>query len=205
MLRRTLTSLALVCAFVLSACSDSTMPTSPNATDELREIPSLSFVNGPATPGESPIERGDAPWCYWCATLDAESNLYTTHQSAYDYFCNAGPVVEWDYQELNNGGHTIINAQARDKPLFIYNMTDMFEHFAAGLDIFCPFLANEWLYQGTQNMTANERYSTDSSSWLYQMSAQGVVYDHDGTRYHFTNRQKRTSDKGWTHQLIQVK
>ena len=33
MLRRTLTSLALVCAFVLSACSDSTMPTSPNATD----------------------------------------------------------------------------------------------------------------------------------------------------------------------------
>ena len=33
MLRRTLTSLALVCAFVLSACSDSTMPTSPDATD----------------------------------------------------------------------------------------------------------------------------------------------------------------------------
>jgi pimeloyl-ACP methyl ester carboxylesterase len=33
MLRRTLTSLALVCAFVLSACSDSTMPTFPEATD----------------------------------------------------------------------------------------------------------------------------------------------------------------------------
>ena len=33
MLRLTLTSLALVCAFVLSACSDSTMPTSPDETD----------------------------------------------------------------------------------------------------------------------------------------------------------------------------
>jgi hypothetical protein len=33
MLRRTLTSLALVCAFVLSACSDSTIPTSPDAAD----------------------------------------------------------------------------------------------------------------------------------------------------------------------------
>ncbi len=33
MLRRTLTPLALVCAFVLSACSDSTMPTSPDTAD----------------------------------------------------------------------------------------------------------------------------------------------------------------------------
>ena len=199
MLRRL--SLAVLVALIAVSCVDT--PTSPNTADQLREFPSLSFVNGPNTPGESPIERGDAPYCYWCATFD--SNFYTTHQSAYEYFCNAGPVVEWDYQELNNGGNTIINAQARNKPLFIYNMADMFEHYAAGLEEFCPFLASEWLYQGTQNMTANERYSTDASSWLYQMSAQGVVYDHDGTRYQFTNRQKRTSDKGWTHQLIQVK
>jgi pimeloyl-ACP methyl ester carboxylesterase len=33
MLRRTLTPLALMCAFVLSACSDSTIPTSPDAAD----------------------------------------------------------------------------------------------------------------------------------------------------------------------------
>ena len=33
MLRRTLTPLALVCAFVLSACSDSKIPTSPDAAD----------------------------------------------------------------------------------------------------------------------------------------------------------------------------
>ena len=33
MLRRTLTPLALVCAFVLSACSDSTIPTSPHTAD----------------------------------------------------------------------------------------------------------------------------------------------------------------------------
>ena len=204
MLRRTLTPLALVCAFVLSACSDSTMPTSPDAADQLPELPTLSFVNGPATPGNSPIERGDAPWCYWCATFD--SNFYTTHQSAFDYFCNAGPIVEWEYQELNNGGNTIINAQARNKPLFIYDTNDFFATYGAGdQEAWCAYLADEWLYQGTQNMTANERYSTDSSSWLYQMSAQGVVYDHHGNRYHFTNRQKRTSDKGWTHRLIQVK
>ena len=33
MLRRTLTPLALVCALVLSACSDSKIPTSPDAAD----------------------------------------------------------------------------------------------------------------------------------------------------------------------------
>ena len=72
MLRRI--SLAFLVALFAVACDEN--PTQPNAIDQLRELPSLSFINGPATPGESPIERGDAPYCYWCATLDAESNLH---------------------------------------------------------------------------------------------------------------------------------
>jgi hypothetical protein len=195
---------AVLALFVAVSCDQ--QPAAPQA-DQVAEAPTLSFVNGPTNPGNSPIDREFDEWCYWCASFDAAEYYYATHQSAYEYFCNAGPTVQWDYQEINNG-RLIVNAQTRDQPLFIYNMTDLFDAYAIGLggdwDSFCTFLTNEWLYQGTHDMNATETWNADLSKGHEQMMGTGMVHDHADNPYTYTEKQKYMQGKGWTHRSIVI-
>lgn len=202
MLRR-LSLVFLVALFVVS-CDQ--QPAAPQA-DQVVELPTLSFVNGPQNPGNSPIDREFDIWCYWCASTDIVRDLYATHQNPWEYFCNAGPTVQWDFQEIDNG-RLIINAQTRGQPLYIFDMSDLFEAYFIGIggdwDSFCTFVADEWLFQGTHDMDANESWNADFSKGLTQMMGTGLVYDHAGNPYTYTEKQKYVEGKGWTHENILV-
>jgi len=198
---------AVLALFVAVSCDQ--QPAAPQA-DQVAELPTLTFINGPQNPGNSPIDREFDEWCFWCATTDVEKDFYATHQSAWEYFCNAGPTVQWDYQEINNG-RLIINAQTRDQPLFIYDMSDFFATYAAGdQEAWCTYLADEWLYEGTHDMTATESWAGEwiVSEGHQQMIGNGQVHDHAGNQYKYSEKQKWMTGKGWTgwtHEYIKIR
>lgn len=197
---------AVLALFVAVSCDQ--QPAAPQA-DQVAELPTLSFVNGPQNPGNSPIDREFDIWCYWCASTDVVRDLYATHQNPWEYFCNAGPTVQWDYQKINNG-REIVNAQTRNQPLYIFDMSDLFDAYAIGLggdwDSFCTFVADEWLFQGTHDMNVTESWSGEwrKSKGHDQMMGTGVVYDHAANEYEYSEKQKYVYGKGWTHAYIIV-
>jgi len=193
-------TLAFLVALLAVSCDQ--QPVGPQS-EQVAELPTLSFINGPQNPGNSPIDRSFDEWCYWCATTDLVRDLYATHQNPWEYFCNGGPLVQWDWQEINNGKQ-IINAQTRGQPLYIFDMSDLFEAFAGEWEAFCTFVADEWLYQGTHDMNANETWNGDFSKGYTQMMGTGLVYDHAGTPYEYSEKQKYMEGKGWTHEYIIV-
>jgi hypothetical protein len=76
----------------------------------------------------------------------------------------------------------------------------LFDAFIAGE--LCPFLADGWLYQGTHDMNLNGSWSADFSKGHEQMMGTGLVYDHAGNPYTYTEKQKYVEGKGWTHESI---
>ncbi len=82
-------------------------------------------------------------------------------------------------------------------------MSDLFTPCNAGFpEPCCTFIRNEWLYQGTHDMTATDKWQDNKA--YQQMMANGFVYDPAGNRYGYREKQKWEPTKGWTHDEILV-
>jgi hypothetical protein len=186
----------------LVAVSCDQQPVEPIGEQAVAEAPTFNFMNGPEIPGKSPVSRfvleGDSH--YWCGSTDPASDLFAFRYDAWDYFCNEGSGhPEWDFQAIDHVNHNY-SGQGGDEPLYIYDMTDLFE--AAD---FCGFLANEWLYHGMMTtMRANESWNGDFTEGIFQFKAHGIVNDPDGNEYRYREHQKWTSNRGWVHEDIVV-
>jgi hypothetical protein len=200
-------TLALI-AFVGTACDQ--QPVEPTA-EEVVDAPVFNFTNGPENPGNSWIAR-EAGWddiCFWCETSDPPgSRLFAAHYQADDVsYCGGSSnwKTPWDYQGGVNGGGVHYLSQTFDQPLFIYDMDALYTACATFPEPCCTFLATGWLYQGTHDMVALERYQ-DNSEYA-QMKGNGFVYDPDGNQYRYREHQKvyyTTEGDDWTHEEIAV-
>jgi len=190
-------------AFLAVSCDQ--QPVAPTSDQTVAEAPAFNFMNGPDRPGKSPISRYEVgEWHYWCGTTDPARDLQAFHYDAWDWFCNEGtghPV--WQIQEKWTN-RLNLNGFAYDEPLYIYDMSDLWDAYGTGWEAFCTFLAEGWLFHGAADMHASESWHGDFSQGLYQMMAEGTVYDHGDVPYLYTEKQKYTTRNGWTHEDIIV-
>jgi hypothetical protein len=184
--------LALV-AFVAVSCDQ--QPVGP-ADGEVAQAPTFNFMNGPELPGNSQVNRLDGPFDYWVQSTDPDRDLYAFHHES---ACGEQWLVDWDIQFMSPGPPYHINGQAQDQQLYIYDMSDLFD--AAGAGTLCEFLEEDWLFRGTHDMRATENWT---GSGLFQMTANGFVWDPDGNRHSYREHQRYTSSHGWTHEDIEV-
>jgi hypothetical protein len=199
--------LLALAAFVAVSCDQ--QPVEP-AAEQVAEAPMMNFTNGPENPGNSWIAR-EAGWnavCHWCETWDPSgSNLYALHYQADDVnFCGgtSDSNTPWDDQGgVNEGGLHFLD-QTSDQPIFIYDADALFTACATFPEPCCTFLATGWLYQGTHDMIAHDRFQDNSA--YSQMKGNGFVYDPDGNQYRYREHQKvvYTSGEVWTHEDIVV-
>ena len=182
------------------------------AEEAVAEAPNLNFTNGPDHPGNSPVTRGY--WdegCFWCESSDPAGNLYALHYQVDDiFYCGGGSgFAGWDYQGVNNNSGSLWNQQAKsDEPVFIYDMAALFAAFDGGNGFpepFCTFIAEEWLYAGTHDMIAIDKWMANNTSAYSTFKANGFVYDPDGNRFRYREHQRWDAGKAvWTHEEIRI-
>ncbi|MCL7958347.1 MAG: hypothetical protein M8860_01740 [marine benthic group bacterium] len=183
--------IATLVLFTAISCDQSTTAPEPTA---VAESPSFNFMNGPANPGEAWIERWNGQWFFWNA--HPEQNLEVEYVYAEDlgqyvagYHCGGSQdIPRWDKQMVGNPdiAHVKMLFQDKSRPVYVYDLDAIFEAFHSGdPEVFCPFMANEWLYRGEINMVY-----TDNNWWWnpdyanpFGYHGNGIVWDHDGNRY----------------------
>lgn len=196
-------SLAVVLlAFVAVSCDQ--QPVEP-ATDQVAETPTFNFMNGPENPGKSGVERLYWEDCWWCGTIDGNGVYLAAHYQGDDmWFCGGSSYWHpWETQLVVNSNGEHYNNQAYDVPLFIYSWLDFQSACSISQEACCEYRAEGWMYRGTHDMVALDNWQ--ENRWYQQMNAHGIVYDHDGNEYMYRERQKLTSEHGWTHEEIVIK
>jgi len=185
---------------VVVAVGCNQQPVEPQS-DQVAEVATLNFMNGPEQPGNSGVERWHG-WRHWTSTTDPVRGLWASHYQADDRdVCLTLPIrAAWDVQlvEKGNGGATA-NAQLRDAPLLIYDRGDAITACvgAADREACCEFMATQYLYKGTHDATANDNSywdTEDQKQNVWQFKAHGVVYDGDGNKYRYREHQQAFYD-----------
>jgi hypothetical protein len=183
--------------FVAASCDQ--QPLEPQA-DQIAEAPTFNFVDGPANPGNSGVDRWVGRRHHWTDTTDPDRGLAAAHYQADDIgFCGGSQDrPAWDMQvvEKGNGGATQ-NAQMRDAPIFIYDLGNLNTACDISIVSCCTFLADEYLYKGTHDATANDNSwwdTEDQKQNVWQYKAYGVVYDRNGKKYRYREHQKAFYD-----------
>jgi hypothetical protein len=191
--------LALALAMLVAVSCDQ-QPVEPQ-TDQVAEAPAFNFMSGPKNPGNSGIDRWNGRR-FSNNTTDPERGLLAAHYQADNIgFCGGSEdKPAWDMQRVQKGnGGATLNAQLRDAPVFIY---DLGNHVTACTssppsESCCIFLADEYLYKGTHDATANDNSwwdTEDQKQNVWQFKFNGIVYDPDGNKYRYREHQKAFYD-----------
>ena len=193
---------AVLALFVAVSCDQQLVQL--EADEAAVEIPALNYMNGPEDAGKSGVSRLYYEDCWWCGSTDPVEDLLATHYQGDDiFFCGGGSdFIAWETQLVENKSGEFYKNQAYDEPIFIYDRTDFFAA-CTSQEACCTFRAENWLYKGTHDMVAVDNWQAHRFSM--QMTGHGTVYDHLGNEYQYRERQKNTSDNGWTHETITVK
>lgn len=182
-------------ALLAVGCQDT--PTDP-VEQPVATAPDFNFMNGPAFPGNSGLERLNSNETF-NYTLDFEAPwLLVTYDpsEAYDNCALDYPSLAppWDIQEKQR--------ETRDGLLttrLLQGALDvtLYDHFIWDTEYtsVCEFLVNDWLYMGTAKFVVHREYL--DGVWQRNVAkANGVVEDRDGNRYRL-QYQERMGGPDW--------
>lgn len=160
--------------------------------------PAFNFMNGPAFPGNSGLERlsSNETFNY---TLDFEAPWLLVTYDPFEAY--AGCTLDfpddappWDIQEkqrVTKDGVLTTRLLQGDLDVTLY------DHFIWDTEYtsVCEFLVNDWLYRGTAKFVVHREYLDDV--WQRNVaSANGVVEDRDGNLYRL-QYQERMGGPDW--------
>jgi hypothetical protein len=182
--------LVLACAALVAvSCQDT--PTEP-VEQPVATAPEYNFMNGPAFPGNSGMERFSSNETFnYTLDLDAPWLLVT-----YDpYEAYAGCTLDrpylappWDIQEKQRETKAgIVTTRLYHGDLDV----TLYDHFIWDTEYtsVCEFLVNDWLYKGTAKFVVHREWLDDLWYWNVA-SASGVVEDRDGNQYRLNYKER---------------
>ncbi len=182
--------IALLAAGLVVGCAGQDAPTA--VREQPVAPPSFNFMNGPANPGNSGVFRFQG--IEFVGTTDPFRDLIAFHFQADDFIgCGGGSFFEFsDVQWINNVDDIVrVMSQLIDAPIFIYVLSDWDAVIPGGLPVICPFLVQEWLYQGTHTLvgTDSDRNNSSPGARMLTWNGRGDVYDPSGAQFRYQEHQ----------------
>ncbi len=180
----------LACAALLAvACQDT--PTEP-VEPPVETAPDLNFMNGPASPGGSGIERYLEPYTFnFSADLYGSRWLLVTYDVPQAYAeCtltvpDAALMKPWEIQEKERetrDGVLLKELMQREDVVYIVDhlIYDQSE-YDWNTEV-CPWIMASWNYRGTAKFVVHQEF-LDGAFQRRIASANGLVEDRDGNLY----------------------
>ena len=184
--------IVVACAALFAvACQDS--PTDP-VEQPVATAPEFNFLNGPAQPGQSNIERYATNGVFhWTADFQTPWLLVT-----YDPFKTLGPDCadfnppNWEMQvkeRVTKDGLLTTQLMQAEREV------TLLDHFLWDTEYphFCPFLQADWKYMGTAKFVVHRTY-LDGNFVSFSGSANGFVEDQSGNTYRFHWQERADAD-----------
>ena len=189
--------LVLACAALLAvACQDT--PTEP-VEQPVATAPEFNFMNGPASPGNSGIERYAEPYTFnFSADLYDSRWLLVTYDVWDGYagctltYPDPALMKPWDIQqkerETRNG---VLMTELMQREDVVYIMDHLiYDQSEYDWDTeVCPWIMDSWLYRGTAKFVVHQEY-LDGAFQQRAASANGFVEDQEGNLYRFQYKER---------------
>ncbi|MCL7974240.1 MAG: hypothetical protein M8835_06760 [marine benthic group bacterium] len=189
--------LVLACvALVAVACQDT--PTEP-VEQPVATVPDFNFMNGPASPGNSDIERYSEAYKFnFSADLYGSRWLLVTYDVWRAYaectltFPDAALMEPWDIQQkerMTLDGVRMTELMQREDVVYIVDhlIYDQSE-YDWNTEV-CPWLMASWNYRGTAKFVVHQEY-LDGDFERRMASANGFVEDPEGNLYRFHYKER---------------
>lgn len=189
--------IVFACAALLAvACQDT--PTDPVDTSAAATAPELNFMNGPAFPGNSKIERFEEPYTF-NYTVDWEAPwLLVTYDVWQAYaectltYPEAALMEPWDVQQKEKETPDgVLTTRLLQGEHDVYLM----DHLIYDQSVYdwdtevCQWTMAAWKYRGTAKFVVHREYL--DGVWQRDVnSGNGVVEDREGNQYrlHYQER-----------------
>lgn len=194
---RTRIPVILACAALLAvACQDST--TEP-VEQPVATAPELNFMNGPASPGNSGLERYFEPY-----TFNFTADFYGSHWLLVTYdvweayagctvtIPDAALMEPWEIQEkereTRDGVLTTQLMQREDVVYIVDHLIYDQSEYDWNTEV-CPWIMASWTFRGTAKFVVHQEF-LDGAFQRRIASANGFVKDPDGNQYrlHYQER-----------------
>lgn len=161
------------------------------AAPDIEVAPSFDFMNGPANPGQSPVVSRFADNGFLSIT-DLDRGLRVRLYDTFNTFrCNDPGVPDpiWGYQDAFTSNERLKSlVRSQEVPLVVYPFPNTVQ--GPGLEEFCRFLEEDWLYRGWGNAHNNDNnvfwFTGTGGNNAFGVRAQGTVWDRDGNKHGLT-------------------
>jgi hypothetical protein len=181
--------IVLACAALLAvACQDT--PTEP-VEQPVATVPEFNFMNGPASPGNSGIERYAEPYTF-NYSVDMEKRwLLVTYDVWEGYagctltYPDPALMEPWDVQqkqkETRDGVLTTWLLQGEHDVYFMDHLIYDQSEYDWDTEV-CPWVMDSWVYKGTAKFVVHREF-LDGELVRRVQSGNGVVEDRDGNLF----------------------
>ncbi len=200
---RTRISLVLACAALLAvACQDT--PTDP-VEQPVATAPDLNYMNGPAFPGNSGIERFEEPYTFNYTIDWATRWLLVTYDVWEAYAGCTVPIPPpelikpWDIQqkerETRDGVLTKLLMQREDVVYIMDHLIYDQSVYDPATEV-CQWIMASWKYRGPAKFVVHREY-LDGAFQSDIASANGIVEDRDGNRFRLNYGERFGTSSDW--------